>query len=310
VPAWALPRASSDSGTPVVTSAAAGATISITAPGSSSPESFTAPSSPWTATYVTTAANGRTVHIVPRVKPVGPAATHLTSFSGFEDTLVVVQVNGMSELGLCIQAVVTTLPKKGKLFAVSTGCTLPHTAPHTHASETRALSCLQHLLTVSARLHPRADASISQLSDAVEITTAPHVLDHNQTGSYLVFQPEANQGGTPYAAFNVSLQLAEEPTLISEPVTVTIDLAAVDDVPTTHAFNYTVTEARRVKASGETCTDLNDSSCSDSGGKQTVQLLATDDPYEPDQPLEIFITSLPKLGTVQSSSLPCPAPSA
>ena len=164
--------------------------------------------------------------------------------------------------------------------------------------------------TEIVRLRSELTQAQGQLSDAVEITTAPHVLDHNQTGSYLVFQPEANQGGTPYAAFNVSLQLAEEPTLISEPVTVTIDLAAVDDVPTTHAFNYTVTEARRVKASGETCTDLNDSSCSDSGGKQTVQLLATDDPYEPDQPLEIFITSLPKLGTVQSSSLPCPAPSA
>ena len=158
-------------------------------------------------------------------------------------------------------------------------------------------------------LHTRADDSISQLSDAIEITTAPHVLDHNQTGSYLVFQPEANQGGTPYVAFNVSFQLAEEPTLISEPATVTIDLTAVDDVPTAHAFSYTVTEAKRVKASGQTCTlyELLGSSCSDSGGKQTIQLLATDDPNEPDQALEIFITSLPKLGTVQSSSLPCPA---
>ena len=161
-------------------------------------------------------------------------------------------------------------------------------------------------------LHTRADDSISQLSDAIEITTAPHVLDHNQTGSYLVFQPEANQGGTPYVAFNVSFQLAEEPTLISEPATVTIDLAAVDDVPTAHAFSYTVTEAKRVKASGQTCTLYEmglGSACSDSGGKQAVQLLATDDPNEPDQALEIFITSLPKFGTVQRSSLPCPAPS-
>ena len=137
VPAWALPRAASDFGTPVVTSATAGATISITVPGLSSPESFTAPSSPWTATFMTTASNGRAVHIVPRVKPVGPAAAHLTSFSGFEDTLVVVQVDGMSELGLCMQAVVTTLPDKGKLFAVSTGCTSLHAA-HTHLHLKRA----------------------------------------------------------------------------------------------------------------------------------------------------------------------------
>ena len=129
VPAWALPRASSDSGTPIVTSAAAGATISIAVPGLSPPESFTAPSSPWTTTSMTTASNGRAVHIVPRVKPVGPTAAHLTTVSGLEDTLVVVQVAGMSELGLCMQAVVTTLPSKGRLFAVSTGCTSPH-SPH------------------------------------------------------------------------------------------------------------------------------------------------------------------------------------
>ena len=103
-------------------------------PSLSSPESFTAPSSPWATTYVTVASNGRAVHIVPRVKPVGP---DLTSFSGFEDTLVVVQVDGMSELGLCMQAVVTTLPDKGKLFAVSTGCTSLHAA-HTHLHLKRA----------------------------------------------------------------------------------------------------------------------------------------------------------------------------
>ena len=122
VPAWALPRASSDSNSPVVTSAAAGATISIAVPGLSSPESFTAPSTPWTATYVSTASNNRTVHIVPRGKPVGTAAAHLKSFSGMEDTPLVMQVGGTNELGLCMQAVITTLPSKGKLFAVATGC--------------------------------------------------------------------------------------------------------------------------------------------------------------------------------------------
>ena len=126
VPAWALPRASSYVGTPVVTSAAAGATISIEVPGLS-PEIFTAPPSPWTSTFVTTASNGRTVHIVPRGKPVGPTIARLTSFSGLEDTPLVLQVAGMSELGLCMQAVITTLPSKGKLFAVATGCK-SHTA--------------------------------------------------------------------------------------------------------------------------------------------------------------------------------------
>ena len=155
-------------------------------------------------------------------------------------------------------------------------------------------------------LHTRADDSISQLSDAIEITIVPHVLEHDQTGNYLVFQPEANQIGAPYVAFNVSLQLAEEPTLISEPVMVTIDLTAVDDVPTAHAFSYTVTEAEKVRASGQTCTIYQVPGCSFSGGKQTVQLLATEDPNEPDQPLEIFITSLPKIGTVENS-IACPA---
>ena len=94
---------------------------------------------------MTVASNGRAVHIVPRVKPVGPAAAHLTSFSGFEDTLVVVQVAGMSELGLCMQAVVTTLPDKdkGKLFAVSTSCTSPHAAyTHLHLKRTPLYSSL------------------------------------------------------------------------------------------------------------------------------------------------------------------------
>ena len=139
VPAWRLPRASSDFGAPVVTSAAAGATISITLLGLSSPESFTTPASPWTTTSVTTASDNRVVHIVPRGKPVGPAAAHLTSFSGLEDTPLVVQVAGMNELGLCMEAMVTTLPDKGKLFAVSTGCTSPH-SPHT-----RALSCASRI---------------------------------------------------------------------------------------------------------------------------------------------------------------------
>ena len=127
VPAWALPRASSGFSTPIVASAAAGATINIAVPGLSSPEIVTAPLSPWTTTFVTAAANGRSVHIVPRGKPVGPTVAHLTSFSGLEDTPLVLQVAGMSELGLCMQAVITTLPSKGKLFAVATGCK-SHTA--------------------------------------------------------------------------------------------------------------------------------------------------------------------------------------
>ena len=75
-------------------------------------------------------------------------------------------------------------------------------------------------------------------------------------------------------------------------------------MPTAHSFSYTVTEAKRVRASGRTCNMyelLFAESCPGiSGGKQTVQLLATDDPNEPSQqPLELFITSLPKLGKVQ-----------
>ena len=254
VPAWALPRASSDVSTPVVTSAAAGATISIEVPGLSSPETFTAPPSPWTTTFLTTASNGRTVHIVPRGKPVGPTIAHLTSFSGLEDTPLVLQVAGMSELGLCMQAVITTRPSKGKLFAVATGYD-----------------------------------PTSQLIDAIEITTAGHVLEHNQTGNYLVFQPETNQVGSPYVAFNVSFRLAEEPALMSEPVEVTIKLSAVDDVPTTYAFSYTLAEASRKM----------DGTMDVTGGAQVVQLFATDDPNEQIQPLELFITSLPTKGKLQ-----------
>lgn len=142
VPAWALPRASSGSSTPIVASAAPGATINIAVPGLSSPEIVTAPSSPWTTTFVTAAAgNGRSVHIVPRGKPVGPTIAHLTSFSGLEDTPLVLQVAGMSELGLCMEAVITTLPAKGKLFAVATGCKSLHIAQgtrHAHPQLRRA----------------------------------------------------------------------------------------------------------------------------------------------------------------------------
>ena len=74
---------------------------------------------------MTTASNARTVHILPRGKPVGSTTAHLTSFSGSEDTPLVLQVAGMNDLGLCMQAVITTLPSKGKLFAVSTGCESP-----------------------------------------------------------------------------------------------------------------------------------------------------------------------------------------
>ena len=88
-----------------------------------------------------------------------------------------------------------------------------------------------------------ADDSTSQLSDAVEITTAGHVLDHNQTGNYLVFVPDTNQVGSPYVAFNVSFRLAEEPVLMSDPAVVTIDVSAVDDVPTTYPFSYTLVES-------------------------------------------------------------------
>ena len=90
---------------------------------------------------------------------------------------------------------------------------------------------------------PWADDSTSQLSDAVEITTAGHVLDHNQTGNYLVFVPDTNQVGSPYVAFNVSFRLAEEPSLMSDPAVVTIDVSAVDDVPTTYPFSYTLVES-------------------------------------------------------------------
>ena len=144
----------------------------------------------------------------------------------------------------------------------------------------------------------RADDSTSQLSAAIEITTAGHVLDHNQTGSYLVFVPEANEVGTPYVTFNVSFRLVEEPALMGEAVTVTVNVLAVNDVPTAHAFSYTLDEAKGDSQFGGSAI----------GGEQVVHLLGTDDPNEQGQPLELFITSLPSLGTVHYSPTHSPKP--
>ena len=164
----------------------------------------------------------------------------------------------------------------------------------------------------------RADDSTSQLSAAIEITTAGHVLDHNQTGSYLVFVPEANEVGTPYVTFNVSFRLVEEPTLMGEAVTVTVNVLAVNDVPTAHAFSYTLVESGGPwRDGGLWCTvdkgvTQPPTGCTREqmpiGNSIEVHLLGTDDPNEQGQPLELFITSLPSLGTVHYSPTHSPKP--
>ena len=121
VPAWALPRASSDPGSPLVTSAASRATISIEVPGLASPVSYTAPPSPWVSTSVFTASNGRTIHVLPRNKPVGAAPAHLRRVSGAEDALVLLQASGANDLGLCMHAVVSALPTHAQLFVIANG---------------------------------------------------------------------------------------------------------------------------------------------------------------------------------------------
>ena len=121
VPAWALPRASSDPGSPLVTSAASRATISIEVPGLASPVSYTAPPSPWVSTSVFTASNGRTIHVLPRNKPVGAAPAHLRRVSGAEDALALLQASGANDLGLCMHAVVSALPTHAQLFVIANG---------------------------------------------------------------------------------------------------------------------------------------------------------------------------------------------
>ena len=121
VPAWALPRASSDPGSPLVTSAASRATISIEVPGLASLVSYTAPPAPWVSTSVFTASNGRTIHVLPRNKPVGAAPAHLRRVSGAEDALALLQASGANDLGLCMHAVVTALPTHGQLFVIANG---------------------------------------------------------------------------------------------------------------------------------------------------------------------------------------------
>ena len=125
-----------------------------------------------------------------------------------------------------------------------------------------------------------------------------------------MFVPEANEVGTPYVTFNVSFRLAEEPTLVSEPVAVSIDVTAVDDVPTVHAFSYSILESGgEWRENGLWCTQVKglpgpppgctvDQMPIFTSNSIDVQLLATDDPNEIGRPLELFITSLPTKGQV------------
>ena len=65
---------------------------------------------------------------------------------------------------------------------------------------------------------------------------------------------------------------------MSDPIVMTVDISAVDDVPTVHSSGHTILE--------------------DQPGGLEIQLLATDDPNELDQPLDIFVTALPTRGKV------------
>ena len=85
---------------------------------------------------------------------------------------------------------------------------------------------------------------------------------------------------------------------MSEPVAVSINVTAVDDVPTAHAFRYTLAEAKLNSSSNGGGPGIEGTVV---GGAQVVQLLATDDPNEDGQPLELFITSLPTKGKVQGT---------
>ena len=101
---------------------------------------------------------------------------------------------------------------------------------------------------------------------------------------------------------------------MSEPVVVTIDLAAVDDVPTTYPFSYTLVESGgEWIENGLWCTQVKGvpsvpTGCTREqmpiGNMIDVQLLATDDPNEQGKPLELFITSLPTKGTVHCAKIP------
>ena len=65
---------------------------------------------------------------------------------------------------------------------------------------------------------------------------------------------------------------------MSDPIVMTVDISAVDDVPAVHISGHTILE--------------------DQPGGLEIQLLATDDPNELDQPLDIFVTALPTRGKV------------
>ena len=103
---------------------------------------------------------------------------------------------------------------------------------------------------------------------------------------------------------------------MSEPVVVTIDLSAVNDVPTTYPFSYTLVESGgEWIENGLWCTQVKGvpgvpTGCTREqmpiGNMIDVQLLATDDPNEQGKPLELFITSLPTKGTVPCQNTASP----
>jgi hypothetical protein len=190
----------------------------------------------------------RAVHVLPLVEPVSTSPAHIRRFSGTEDRPTPLKLSAINELSLCMDAVVTSLPKKGKLYAIQNGY-----------------------------------SAASQLSTAIEIKKAGHVLNHTQTGNYLLFVPEANDFGAPYALFNVSFRLQEEPGMTSDPITITVDVAASNDVP-------------------QVTQNVDSISLEEDSSGQTVQLQASPgDPMEGNEPLEIFITRLPTRGKVKCS---------
>eukprot|EP00966_Prymnesium_polylepis_P305592 7061916-Prymnesium_polylepis.1 len=123
-----------------------------------------------------------------------------------EDKLAVLQLSGTNSMGLCMLAVLTSLPRNGKLYTLETG--------------------------YEAQSHFDAGNEISTIGE----------LRHPSTGNYLLYQPNPDEEGIPFDSFTFSYVYAEYASLVSASSTFTIDVVGVDDVPTAFPGSYSISE--------------------------------------------------------------------
>ena len=201
---WAAPKAL-DATAPLVTSAAPGETISIAEYGVS--HTYTAPAS-FAATAVVAATdssgNAVTIHVMPRAAPAVATTTSDLSFTLLEDGSIWIKLLGTSDIG---------------------------------SSEVEPMTARISALPTRGRLYDVSNNA--DTSRSLQITSTGQQV--TSTARYVLFVPEQDEYGKPYATFQYTLSVGSS-TLSSAAATVVIDVEGNDDLPTTSSLSLALVE--------------------------------------------------------------------